>query len=159
MEPLGRISSLIADSSFLKFQLSLGQHLDTSSYNQLDTTYIYYYDLFTCDDYKQEDSIVSIKNINVVKEVARGDKIAKSDYFVSDTLVLHNPIQEYVYTRIYESHDTVIIRVYNYNCYKYRIERDKVVFLGLKVKDKLGWLRMSIIGSYNIAIFETTIQN
>ena len=57
------------------------------------------------------------------------------------------------------SQDTVFYNVKSYYCTKkHRIGKDKVIYIGLKVKGKLGWLRMSVLDSYDLVIFETAIQ-
>ena len=132
---------------------------DTTIQNEGDTTYVRYYDQYDCFNISGNDSIVSIRDIEVVKEVPVGKEIKNTDYFTTDTLILNQPSYETEYKRLYVSQDTVFYNVKSYYCTKkHRIGKDKVIYIGLKVKGKLGWLRMSVLDSYDLVIFETAIQ-
>ena len=120
---------------------------------------IYYYNNFNCTRLNDEDSIVSYQKINIVQDTYLGDTLDFSDRFSSDTLEFAKGWYNLTEEIIYESNDTIIYKIDIYECYKYRVKNNKLVYFGLKLNDKFGWLKLSITDDYKMSIYEATIQN
>lgn len=131
---------------------------DTTTQSESNTTIIRYRDSYKCRNSHENAPMLSINELDKVKEVAIGEKIKETDYFTTDTLIFSEPYYNDVYTILYQSSDTVIYNVNSIYCTKHRIPKNQVVYIGLKVKNKLGWIRMSVLSSYKLVIFETAIQ-
>jgi hypothetical protein len=122
-------------------------------------TEIYIYKRYTCERISSEDSIISIKTSNEVKALGKGAIINRYDNFKSDTIELTEKWYSYPPRTIYESNDTTIFQVdiYANDCSEF--PNDKIVYLGIKVGDRLGWIKLSVMDNYRISILESSVQN
>jgi len=118
---------------------------------------VFYRDILYCSRSSNSDTIVSIQNKNIVRTKYYGDTIRKSDSCFVGTFEFNKGLKEYTENKLFENSDTIIYHVDDFQCYKYRIINNSIFFFGIKVKDKLGWIKLSVSG-YSIYLFETAIQ-
>ena len=133
------------------------------SHEQIDDDYpsevrIYYYNNYNCTRLSDKDSIVSIQEINIVQDSYLGDTLSRTDSFSSDTIEFSYGASNHTQWTIYESNDTIMYQVDIYECYKYKIKNNKLVYFGLNFHEKFGWLKLSITDNYKMSIFEVSIQ-
>jgi hypothetical protein len=126
--------------------------------NNQRNTIISYYDCFSCSKHRFEDSIVSIQKLTFIREINEGDTLNKTDNFSPDTIDLVKNWYELSEERRSYAEDTLIIWYNLYDCDKYKVTNNKTIYLGLKLDNRYGWIKLSF-SDYLISIFETSIQD
>ncbi len=119
--------------------------------------FIYY--IHTCHRISDADSIVRITPSFKIIPLERDDSVETIDSFHTDTLIL--AAHWYSYPPIYVENegDTAIYeyRTYNNDCHDFPLE--KIKYIGFKLDDRLGWIKLSIFDWYKLVIHETGIQD
>ena len=143
-----------ADTVFL-------HHIEETT-NDNSLVYINHKENYSCQRIDSGDSVVSVRpNKFSIKYFHYGDKNSKLDTFHSDSLNLTStsitdlPVS-------YRVNDTVIYYNSSHHSGCHSMPNDEILYLGVKLtdseKEKLGWIKMSIISEYQIVLLETAIQ-
>ena len=118
--------------------------------------YIHYN--YTCNRISDADSIVSLTPSFRIVPLERDDTIEASDSFHTDTLTLAAHWYSYPPEYVENAGDTAIweYRTYNNDCHDFPLE--KIKYIGFKLDERLGLIKLSIFDWYKLVIHETVIQ-
>jgi len=118
----------------------------------------YLYHDYTCHRMSDTDSVVRVSPAFKIVPFDRGDHINSDGAFHTDTICLAAHWYSYPPVYVANAGDTVIwlYKTFSNDCNEFPM--DKIKFIGLKMDDRLGWIKLSIFDWYRVMIHESGIQ-
>ncbi|MEI6900148.1 MAG: hypothetical protein WCL00_09735 [Bacteroidota bacterium] len=112
----------------------------------------------SCSRIASDDSIIKIWNQNKIIERKSGDHLSTSERFISDSITITRAENSSWTQIIHQNQDTTICSNSTYLDKCNSITNEKILYLGIRIGDKLGWIKLLIMEDYKILLLESAIE-
>ena len=129
---------------------------DTLNYGSEIDIYLKYEE--SCLRIKANDSIKKIWDQNKVLIRKNGEKISKGERFVFDSVNITRTSYSSVPQPFYYNQDTTIYQQFVYLDQCNTIQNNETLFFGIKIGEKLGWIKFMIMDDYKLFLMESALQ-
>lgn len=159
---VGYLNSSHVLSLHANAELCGSTHLDTIFMHRDTVVYdltVYYIYRIGCGRRHQNDSVIRISGPFKVDAFLEDAYLSQSDRFQMDTVYLAQNGFGYMPNYLYNHGDTTFweTTVVENNCNS--IENEDTVYIGFRLQERLGWIKIRIEDDYKIHVFESAVQS
>lgn len=114
---------------------------------------------YSCVRFDIQDTISEILPQNKAYVRKENQVISKSERFVKDSITMTHASYSSIAMPHYIGPDTTVYWQYIYADQCNTMKNEEVIFFGIKVDSRLGWIKLLIMDNYKILLLETGLEN